>query len=83
MAGYTCTDPDAYGAVCAFAVLIFLVQVGFTVTLYTWKSDFIVEPGLYDDIPQNSSHTASGFTYAAPPMNPPHYVHPTATSADL
>ncbi len=92
LAGYTCTNHSAYGAVCAFAVFLFLTQLGFTTALALWRSEFIVEPGVYDDVPQNSNHSGpvGGFTYAAPPMQMSHPsnqvyipVHPTSASADL
>jgi hypothetical protein len=83
LAGYTCTNHSAYGAVCAFAVFLFLTQLAFTVALSWWRSEFIMDTGSYDDLPQGSGH-ASTFTYAAPPMpTAQQYVLPQATSADL
>ncbi len=89
LAGYTCSNHSAYGAVCAFAVFLFLTQLGFTSALALWRAEFIVEPGVYDDLPQSSGHSHTAFTYAAPsvPMPTPNQqyvpVHPTAVSADL
>jgi len=90
LAGYTCSNHSAYGAVSAFAVFLFLTQLAFTAALSFWRAEFIVEPGVYDDLPQGSGHsTGAGFTYAAPPVqmsNPNQQyvpVHPSAVSADL
>jgi hypothetical protein len=58
LAGYTCTNTTAYGAVSAFAVLLFLAQVAFTAALFMWRADFISEPGGYDELPRASGYSA-------------------------
>jgi hypothetical protein len=87
LAGYTCKNRSAYGAVCAFAVFLFLFQLAFTVALSWWRDEFIVETASYEDLPPASSHSVN-FTYAAPPMQSvapaqQKYAAPPATSADL
>lgn len=86
LAGYTCNNHAAYGAVCAFAVFLFLTQLAFTVALSWWRDEFIVEAASYDELPPASSHSVN-FTYAAPPMPvapaQQKYAAPPATSADL
>lgn len=62
VAQYSCTNPDAYGAVCAFSVMMFLVQLFFTGGSIMWRGELISEAGLYDDLPQGSAH-ASGMPY--------------------
>ncbi|KAJ1397352.1 hypothetical protein B484DRAFT_368781 [Ochromonadaceae sp. CCMP2298] len=61
LAGYSCTNPTAYGAVCAFAVLLFLTQTVFTAALFMWRSDFITEPAGHDE--------SSSGGYSAPSAN--------------
>ena len=89
LAGYTCTNHSAYGAVYAFAIFLFLTQLTFSVALNWWHGEFIIDAGSYDDLPQSSS-AHSQFTYAAPPLPTPpqqqqqqQYSLPSATSADL
>ena len=58
---YTCSQPDAYGAVCAFAVFLFLDQLVFTILLYLWRGTLIDEvPDDYESLPNptatNPSH---------------------------
>ena len=65
IAGYSCSNRSAYGAVCAFAVFLFLTQLTFTVALNWWRSEFVIETGSYDDLPQASGHSVN-FSYAAP-----------------
>jgi hypothetical protein len=42
-AGYTCSNREAYAAVCAFAVFLFLTQGLFTICLVMWRGEFIVD----------------------------------------
>lgn len=65
VAQYSCSQPDAYGAVCAFAVMMFLVNLGFTASLIVWRGELISEVGggMYDDLPQSSSHGGMGLPY--------------------
>lgn len=58
---YSCSNRIAYGAVCAFAVLMFLIQFAFTTALILWRGDLISEAGLYDDI--SSSHNPAHMPY--------------------
>lgn len=57
---YSCSNPTAYGAVCFFAVFLFLVQLAFSVAVILWRSELIHEAGLYDDISTSSSHGLGG-----------------------
>mmetsp|Transcript_29821 Transcript_29821/g.49863 ORF Transcript_29821/g.49863 Transcript_29821/m.49863 type:complete len:178 (+) Transcript_29821:63-596(+) len=58
IAGYSCTNPDAYGAVCAFAVFLFLTQLGFTAALVLWRDEFIAESGDYDEVSGSNGYSA-------------------------
>ena len=58
LAGYSCNNTDAYGAVSAFASLLFIVDVAFTAALVVWRDDFIEDSsassssrGSYSDLP--------------------------------
>jgi hypothetical protein len=53
VAQYSCSNPDAYGAVCAFAVLMFLVNLVFTGLLVMNRGELISESAMYDDLPQS------------------------------
>mmetsp|Transcript_28505 Transcript_28505/g.39252 ORF Transcript_28505/g.39252 Transcript_28505/m.39252 type:complete len:190 (+) Transcript_28505:2-571(+) len=79
IAQYSCNHKTAYGAVCTFAVLLFLVQLIFTAALTFWRGEIINETGLYDDISSSSSHPASQ------PYETVHSTgkYPTPQSADL
>ena len=72
IAQYTCTHPTAYGAVCAFAVFIFLTQLTFTSSTVLWRGELINESGLYDEM-GHSSRGASEYeqfksgSFSAPP----------------
>ena len=62
IAQYTCTNPTAYGAVCAFAVFIFLTQLTFTSFTILWRGELINETGLYDEM-GHSSRGGNGVLY--------------------
>ncbi|EWM28982.1 hypothetical protein Naga_100737g2 [Nannochloropsis gaditana] len=47
---YSCTNRSAYSATCAFATLLFLVQLVFTSALVLWRDEFIQDSSAYDDI---------------------------------
>ena len=67
LAGYSCANTTAYGAVAAFATLLFLVQIAFTVLLILWRDDFI------DDTTNNSSaNNTNRGTYAPISMSSIH-----------
>ena len=54
--GYTCNNRGAYGAVSAFAVLIFLNQIVICLAVILWKNDLISdEADGYDDRLDHSS----------------------------
>ena len=59
IAQYTCTNTTAYGAVCAFAVFIFLTQLTFTSSTILWRGELINETGLYDEM----GHSSRGSGY--------------------
>lgn len=66
---YSCSSRSAYGAVCAFAVLLFLLQLAFTAGLVVFRGELITESaGGYDEI------SGSGGSH-----NP--YDGPSATSS--
>ena len=54
---YSCSNKTAYGAVCAFAVLLFLCQFAFSVICIMCKGELIDEVSSYDDI--SSAHNSS------------------------
>ncbi len=54
---YSCSNKTAYGAVCAFAVLLFLCQFAFSVICIMCKGELIDEVSSYDDI--SSAHNTS------------------------
>ena len=61
---YSCSNRVAYGSVCAFAVLLFLVQFAFSIASILWRGDLISEVGLYDDISAGSGATYLPTRYA-------------------
>jgi len=73
VAQYSCSNPDAYGAVCAFAVLMFLVNIVFTGLLVMNRGELISESAMYDDLPQSERGSSpyeapsSSKRQAAPP----------------
>lgn len=53
--GYSCRNPPAYGAICAFSVLIFLLQSAICAAVVLWRNELISdEGGLYDDTSSGS-----------------------------
>uniref|UniRef100_A0A7S1TNM9 MARVEL domain-containing protein n=1 Tax=Phaeomonas parva TaxID=124430 RepID=A0A7S1TNM9_9STRA len=52
---YSCDNKKAYGATCAMSVLLFLLDVSFTILLVLWRDDFMSESSGYDDIGGNSA----------------------------
>ena len=71
---YSCSHKKAYGAVAAFAFLLFICQGAFTYFLVLHRGEFINESGMYDDISPSTSHGGSAyapvpdkFNHAAPP----------------
>ena len=76
---YSCSNPDAYGAVCAFSVMMFLVNMGFTSVLIMWRGELISDVGMYDsydNLPTSSGHGMPN-AYDTPSKGGP------APSADL
>lgn len=67
LAGYSCANTSAYGAVAAFATLLFLVQLAFTVLLILWRDDFIV-----DNTANSSTSNSNRGTYAPVSMSSIH-----------
>ncbi len=65
---YSCSDPTAYGALAAFAVLLFLVQVAFTACLVLWRGELIREGGDIEDL-SGSSSSGSHSSYLYNPLN--------------
>jgi hypothetical protein len=65
LGGYSCTNTAAYGAVCAFAVMLFLCQLGFTTAVVLWRSELISEVGLYDDISTSGHDVEGGVAYTS------------------
>lgn len=65
---YACSlsQPDAYGAVCAFAVLLFLTQIVFTYMLYIWRGALIDDVDViyndsYSSLPQTGAPTSNNY----------------------
>lgn len=69
IAQYSCSSKSAYAAVCAFSVLLFLLQLGFTAGVIVWRGELVQESGGYDEIagsnPYDASHSGS-FPASAP-----------------
>lgn len=85
LAGYSCDHPTAYGAVCFFSVMLFLIQGGFTYVMYKSRGEFINESGLYDDISGSSNpvhEQEGGVSYANSKFAPVSQGGP-GESADL
>lgn len=61
---YSCHAVDAYKAVCAFAVLLFVSQGGFGLILFFWQDDFSQDPVLkgYGDLRRSSADTQAAAT---------------------
>lgn len=57
IAHYSCGDREAYGAVCAFAVILFLFQSAFCAAVTYWRGEFIDESGSYDAVSSGPSET--------------------------
>lgn len=75
---YTCTNKVAYGAVCAFSIILFLLQGAFTAGVAVWRGELINESGVYDDISSGPSNphpsnygfdpsSKGGFSSSVPP----------------
>ena len=67
-AQYTCLQPDAYTAICIFAVFLFLLQFIFTILAYLWRSiliddlqtdtyEILQNPSLPNPIPGYTSYS--------------------------
>ncbi len=52
---YSCSQHAAYGAVSAFAAMLFVTQFVFMGALILWKSEIVEDIGSYDDLPRYSS----------------------------
>lgn len=80
--GYSCTNPTAYGAISAFSVLIFLLQMAIFVALVMWRNELISDDSSqYEDTPSGS--LANG---GYDPLNKGSFSVPSASnsnSADL
>jgi hypothetical protein len=63
IAQYSCSHTTAYGAVSAFAVLLFLIQAALTAAFVLWRGEIINEAGLYDDISSPSPQSSSSYPY--------------------
>lgn len=68
-AQYSCSQPSAYAAVCAFAVFLFLVQSFFTGAVYLWRGELISEDGVYDEIPRKSPYDMRGQSMRSQPSS--------------
>jgi hypothetical protein len=74
---YTCKYRTAYGFTSFFAVVLFLIQLGFTILLVMFRSEFITDTAAYDDISSSSTHHPGTFPYETTTNSP------LAASADL
>ena len=72
---YSCSQPDAYGAVCAFAVFLFIIQLAISLGVTVWRGDLISESAAYDQVPSSVPHS-----YDAPKAGGNSFMQ---TSADL
>lgn len=55
---YSCNNRVAYGAVCFFSVVLFLLQLAFTAGVTLWRGELMndVEGAGYDEISSHSTH---------------------------
>lgn len=60
---YSCSSPSAYGALCAFAVFLFLIQVPFAIGTVVWRGELINESGVYDNLSSSNGGFRSGPKY--------------------
>lgn len=93
LAGYSCDNTTAYGAVSAFAVLLLLSQSVFTASLILWRDEFILEANAYEGISTGPQDPVVGsykhgtrslnpqFVYEAPTAGL--YAHQAAASNDV
>ena len=62
---YACTSPAAYGAICAFAVFLFITQFVFTIALSFWRESIIENEeskgSAYGHLPTSSYDPNSNF----------------------
>jgi hypothetical protein len=66
---YSCTQKVAYGAVSAFAAMLFVVQSVFFGALVSWRGELIDEVGMYDDISSGYPGGAGGNAPYEPTRN--------------
>jgi hypothetical protein len=50
---YSCSQPHAYGATCAFAVFLFLTISAFTAAVFYWRTELINESSMYEEVSTN------------------------------
>ena len=56
---YSCDNVSAMRAVSAFGVFLFLLQLGFSVTLYMWRDSILGEASSYQDVDSNGQQQGS------------------------
>lgn len=87
---YSCEDTTAYGAVAAFASMLFTIQLMLTVVMFLWRGDLISEKDVFEGVSNTSSSHGGGsnsgyipvnYSYTAPVATNPSI--PVAPSADL
>lgn len=66
MAQYDCGNTTAYGAVSAFAVLLFLAQAALVTVIVVWRSELIQEVGRYVGVAKEEGAAAAAGAKAVP-----------------
>ena len=63
---YSCENTSAMSAVCAFAALLFLLQLVLTVGLFTWRDELAHDMLMYSQVSQSAGYEngGSGHEYA-------------------
>ncbi len=63
---YSCTQKAAYGAVCAFASILFILQTLFFGALIGWRSELIDDTASYDNLGGSFSGSGSSVPGGSP-----------------
>lgn len=71
IAQYSCSNPTAYGAVSAFASLLFIAQIALVAIIVIWRAYLIQEVSTYVGIPRDEEHVQTIVFNSALSTNPP------------
>eukprot|EP00981_Chlorochromonas_danica_P000040 scaffold26_cov159-Ochromonas_danica.AAC.3 len=71
IAQYSCSNPTAYGAVSAFASLLFIAQTALVAIIVIWRAYLIQEVSTYVGIPRDEESVQTIVFNSALSTNPP------------